>query len=255
MPSQRIDEPNMIERSSPKPKRLAEELVTRLSQYIRDGVFARGEKLPSEVELANSEGFSRSVVREAILRLQAAGLVETRRSVGTFIVDMPPPQTLQLGPETITTLQDVLNLLELRMSLEVAAAGLAALNRSAEELNDIEAALLAMKDSGSSKSGIAVHADFQFHLKIAKASGNAYLFDIMKHLGTKLIPRTRLNSAYVSTKDRLAYLDLVHREHDKIFSAIEMQSPDSARAAMYLHLSNSRERLYRAHEARHTLYQ
>ncbi|WP_145141771.1 FadR/GntR family transcriptional regulator [Pseudomonas duriflava] len=245
----------MIERSSPKPKRLAEELVTRLSQYIRDGVFARGEKLPSEVELANSEGFSRSVVREAILRLQAAGLVETRRSVGTFIVDMPPPQTLQLGPETITTLQDVLNLLELRMSLEVAAAGLAALNRSAEELNDIEAALLAMKDSGSSKSGIAVHADFQFHLKIAKASGNAYLFDIMKHLGTKLIPRTRLNSAYVSTKDRLAYLDLVHREHDKIFSAIEMQSPDSARAAMYLHLSNSRERLYRAHEARHTLYQ
>ncbi|SER16856.1 DNA-binding transcriptional regulator, FadR family [Pseudomonas lutea] len=250
----KINEPLMIDRPSQKPKRLAEELVARLSQYIRDGIFKRGEKLPSELEISSSEGFSRSVVREALLRLQAAGLVETRRSVGTFIVDMPPPPTLQLGPETISTLQDVLSLLELRMSLEVEAAGLAAQNRSPQELKEIELALLSMKDSGP-KTGIAIHADSQFHLRIAKASGNAYMFDIMKHLGTKLIPRTKMNSAYAAQKDRVAYLDLVYREHEKIYSAIALQSPDSARAAMYLHLSNSRVRLYQAHEARHTLYE
>lgn len=240
----------MIEGQPQQPKRRAEILVARLSQYIRDGVLKRGEKLPPEVEIGSSEGFSRSVVREAILRLQAAGLVETRRSVGTFIVDMPPPQELRLGPETITTLEEVLQLIELRMSLEVEAAAMAARNRTEGQLADIQHALQAMKEPDLKKPGIAIQADFQFHLRIARASGNLYMFDIMKHLGTKMIPRTQLNSAYASNEDRLAYLERVHHEHDSICGAIAMRSPDSARAAMYLHLNNSRERLRRAHMAR-----
>jgi len=248
------NEPYMIEGHPQQPKRRAEILVARLSQYIRDGVLKRGEKLPPEVEIASNEGFSRSVVREAILRLQAAGLVETRRSVGTFIIDMPPPQELRLGPESITTLEEVLHLLELRISLEVDTAAMAARNRTDGELADIQQALQAMKEPDSRKPGIAIHADFQFHLRIARASGNRYMFDIMKHLGTKLIPRTQMNSAYVSNADRLAYLEQVHHEHDSIFGAIAMQSPESARAAMYLHLNNSRERLRRAHMAKLSPY-
>lgn len=235
----------MIQGHPQPPKRRAEVLVERLSQYIREGMFKPGEKLPREVEIAASEGFSRSVVREAIMRLQAAGLVETRRSVGTFVIDMPPPQELRLGPESITTLEDVLYLLELRISLEVEAAAMAARNRSAVQLEDIHQALLAMQHPDSKKPGIAIHDDFQFHLRIARASGNGYMFDIMKHLGTKMIPRTQMNSAYTSNKERLAYLERVHHEHDSIYAAIAMQSPDSARAAMYLHLNNSRERLRR----------
>ena len=235
----------MIQGHPQPPKRRAEVLVERLSQYIREGVLKPGEKLPPEIEIASSEGFSRSVVREAILRLQAAGLVETRRSVGTFIIDMPPPQALRLGPESVSTLEDVLHLLEFRISLEVEAAGMAAGNRSAAELADIQHALQAMKAPDSKKPGIAIQADFQFHLRIARASGNQYMFDIMKHLGTKMIPRTQMNSAYASNEERLAYLEMVHHEHDSILSAIALQSRESARAAMYLHLNNSRERLRR----------
>ncbi|WP_421684605.1 FadR family transcriptional regulator [Stutzerimonas urumqiensis] len=236
-------------RPFPRRKRLAEELVARLSQYIRDGAYKRGEKLPTELEIVEREGVSRTVVREAILRLQAAGLVETRRSVGTFVVDMPPPTSLHIGPETIATLGDVINLLELRIGLEVEAAALAAQRRTVPDLEDLKAALHLMKESSSLKTSIAIHADFQFHLRIAKASGNAYIADIMKHLGTKLIPRTRMNAAYSERKDRLAYLDLLYLEHEKIYDAISIGSPESARAAMFLHLNNSRQRLYRAHDA------
>ena len=65
----------------------------------------------------------------------------------------------------------------------------------------------------------------------------------MKHLGTKLIPRTRMNSAYSGQSDRSAYLQGINAEHQQIFDAIASGHVDAARAAMYLHLSNSRMRL------------
>ncbi|ONN71037.1 FadR/GntR family transcriptional regulator [Pseudomonas oryzihabitans] len=228
-----------------RPRR-AEELTAQLAELIRSGHYRRGDKLPTELDIVQEYHFSRTVVREALLRLQAAGLVETRRSVGTFVVDLPAPPTLQAGPDTVASREDVLHLLEVRIGLEVAAAGLAAQRRTAEELADIKAALLQLKEQTSPQSGVAIQADFQFHLKIAKASGNTYLLDIMKHLGTKLIPRTRLASAYGRHADRNAYLTLLHSEHERIYEAIAWQIPESAQAAMFLHLQASQRRLLAA---------
>ncbi|RMT28470.1 GntR family transcriptional regulator, partial [Pseudomonas syringae pv. spinaceae] len=59
-------------------RRLAETLVDRFAQRMRDGVLVRGEKLPSEIHIMEAEGVSRTVVRDALSRMQAAGLVETR---------------------------------------------------------------------------------------------------------------------------------------------------------------------------------
>lgn len=225
-----------------KPRRLAETLVDRFAQRMRDGILKRGEKLPTEVHIMEAEGVSRSVVREALSRLQAAGLVETRHGVGTFVLDMPAPEGFTLGPATIATLSDVLNLLEFRLSLEVQAAGMAAQRATPAALAELAQALEALLQ-GPEKSGTTINADFQFHLKIAKAAGNYYLIDIMKHLGTKLIPRTRMNSAYSGQSDRSAYLQGINAEHQQIFDAIASGNVDAARAAMYLHLSNSRMRL------------
>lgn len=225
-----------------KPRRLAETLVDRFAQRMRDGVLKCGEKLPPELHIMQAEGVSRTVVRDALSRLQAAGLVETRHGVGTFVLDMPAPAEFVIGPATIATVAEVLNLLEFRLSLEVEAAGMAAQRRSPEALLELKHALEALLE-GPQKSGTTINADFQFHLKIAKASGNTYLIDIMKHLGTKLIPRTRMNSAYVGQSDRTAYLAGINDEHRQIYRAIEAGSVDAARSAMYLHLSSSRSRL------------
>lgn len=225
-------------------RRLAETLVDRFAQRMRDGVLLRGEKLPSEALIMAAEGVSRTVVRDALSRLQAAGLVETRHGVGTFILDMPAPEGFSVGPATIATLSDVLNLLEFRLSVEVETAGMAAARRTPEALQELKLAFDALLE-GPQKSGTTINADFQFHLKIAKASGNAYLIDIMKHLGTKLIPRTRMNSAYTGQSDRAAYLQGINAEHRQIYDAIVQGNVDAARAAMYLHLNSSRVRLRR----------
>ncbi|WDY60626.1 FadR/GntR family transcriptional regulator [Pseudomonas sp. PSKL.D1] len=233
--------------SSPhiKPRRLAETLVERFAQRMREGTLKRGEKLPTESQIMLSENVSRAVVRDAMSRMQAAGLVETRHGVGTFVLDMPAPEGFNVGPPTIVQLSDVLDLLEFRLSVEVQAAGMAAERATPQALEELKQALDALLQ-GPDKPGSTTNADFQFHLKIAKAAGNHYLIDIMKHLGTKLIPRTRMNSAYTGQSNRTTYLAGINSEHQQIFDAIASKQVDAARAAMFLHLSNSRRRLREA---------
>ncbi|MGV8843451.1 MAG: FadR/GntR family transcriptional regulator [Pseudomonas sp.] len=247
-----MDIQNTPPRVRRKHRSLAQELVTELSQRIRDGVIKRGDKLPTESALMEEQGVSRTVVREALSRLQAAGLVETRHGIGTFVLDTPSPSGFRIDPATIVTLRDVLAILELRISLEVESAGLAAQRRSPAQLTAMREALDALMQSVSN-AGDAVASDFQFHLLIAEATGNRYFTDIMSHLGTSIIPRTRLNSVRINQDNQQSYLSGLSREHEQIFEAIARQDSDAARAAMRLHLTNSRERLRQAHEAAEAL--
>jgi len=98
-------------------------------------------------------------------------------------------------------------------------------------------------------SGDAVSPDFRFHLAIANATGNRYFADIMSHLGAALIPRARIDSSRLAQEDQPRYLRRVNREHEEIYAAIARGDSESARAAMRIHLTNSRERLRRAQEA------
>jgi GntR family transcriptional repressor for pyruvate dehydrogenase complex len=231
-----------------KHRNLAQGVVAFITDDIRAGALNPGDKLPTESEIMRLQGVSRTVVREAISHLQAAGLVETRHGIGTFVLTPPPAQRLGLDPGTVVTMRDVLAILELRISLETEAAGLAASRRSDAQLAALRAALgdfLACCRNG----GDTVGADVRFHLLIAEASGNRYFHDILSHLGTNIIPRARLNSARLAHDEPAAYMERVNREHDDILNAIARQDPESARAAMRTHLSNSRERLRRAQEA------
>ena len=242
-----MDNPNDLPRLPRKRRSLAQELVTALSEQIRDGLLKRGDKLPTESAIMEAHGVSRTVVREAISRLQAAGQVETRHGIGTFVLDTPSPSGFRVDPATIVTLRDVLAVLELRISLEVESAGLAAQRRSAEQLSAMRTALDALQEN-TARDGDAVSSDFQFHLQIALSTGNRYFTDIMNHLGTSIIPRTRLNSARLAHDDQQQYMSRLSREHEEFYAAIARQDPEAARAAMRLHLTNSRERLRHAHE-------
>jgi DNA-binding FadR family transcriptional regulator len=89
----------------------------------------------------------------------------------------------------------------------------------------------------------ALPSDFQFHMEVARATGNRHFADLMNYLGTMIIPRARVNTPSNAPEGRLAYLKRVHGEHESIFSAIRNQDTDAARAAMRTHLANSKDRL------------
>lgn len=244
----------MLMNSTPAPsappkkhRNLAQGVVAYISDSIRAGSLEPGDKLPTESEIMRIQGVSRTVVREAISHMQAAGLVETRHGIGTFVLEPAPAHPLGIDPNTVITMRDVLAILELRISLETEAAGLAASRRTDTQLQQLRSALDTFQASAR-KGGETVPSDHQFHLLIAQSSGNRYFHDILSHLGTNIIPRSRLNSAKLAQDDPVVYMERVIHEHEDIFNAIERKDPESARAAMRTHLSNSRERLRRAQE-------
>ncbi|MEO7952714.1 MAG: FadR/GntR family transcriptional regulator [Polaromonas sp.] len=234
-----------------RPRGLVGEIVENLTGNIREGQLQPGEKLPTEAEIMIRFDVSRTVVRESLSRLQAAGLVETRHGIGTFVLQQQEAGNFRITVEDFATVADVVSVLELRISLETEAAGLAAQRRSAENLAALESALQAFQDSIQRDSD-AVPPDFQFHMEVARATGNRHFADLMAYLGTMIIPRTRVNLTFSAPEGRLNYLQRVHGEHENIYNAIRNQDSEAARAAMRTHLSNSRERLRRGRNA-HTM--
>ena len=230
-----------------KHRNLAQGVVAYISEGIQNGSISPGDKLPTESEIMRIQGVSRTVVREAISHMQAAGMVETRHGIGTFVLEPAARPTLGIDPTTVVTMRDVLAILELRISLETEAAGLAASRRTETQLQQLRAALDGFQHAASSGEA-TVGWDVQFHLTIAQASANRYFHDILSHLGTNIIPRSRVNSARLTQDDPANYMERVSREHEDIFNAISRQDPESARAAMRTHLGNSRERMRRAQE-------
>ena len=229
----------------PRPRRargLVNEVVESLAASIREGAIQPGDKLPSESEIVARFDVSRTVVREAISRLQANRLVETRHGVGTFALAPQSSGNFQIVDVDFATVADVIALLELRISLETEAAGLAAQRRTEANLQAMQIMLDAFQTSIEEDSD-AVPSDFAFHMEVAKATGNRHFADLMAYLGTMIIPRTRINTASSAPEGRLNYLRRVHGEHEYIFNAIRNQDVDSARAAMRTHLANSKDRL------------
>ncbi|MEH3086827.1 MAG: FadR/GntR family transcriptional regulator [Xylophilus ampelinus] len=228
---------------------LAQELVAELQGRIGAGQLRPGDKLPTESEIMRGFGVSRTVVREALSRLQAAGQVETRHGIGTFVLEARSGAagdgSLRLDPLDMATSMDVLAVLELRISLETESAGLAAARRS-------EAQLAAMREAldvfarNVRDGGDTVAPDIRFHLLVAESTCNRYFAEIMAHLGTAIIPRNRIASARQPGVPESGYLQKVNREHQEIYDAIARGDPESARAAMRVHLTNSRERLRQA---------
>jgi DNA-binding FadR family transcriptional regulator len=221
---------------------LTQRLVETLTARIQEGVIQPGEKLPAESGLVETYGVSRTVVREAISRLQAAGLIETHHGRGSFVLARPSSTAFAPGRPGEPTMADALDLLAFRTAFEVEAAGIAARLRSRARLGSLREALDGFTGCADNP-GAAVTADFGFHLRIALATENRYFADLLKSFGAAMIvvPRDRL------LPGRHEHFALIVAEHETIYAAIERQDVEGARAAARVHLDNSRERLRRAH--------
>jgi len=220
---------------------LAQQLVLDLSQRILAGEFPPGSKLPTEQVFTEERGVSRTVVREAMSRLQAAGLVETRRGIGTFVVDTQSPGEAPHDAAEKGSACDAVAITELRLSLEVEAAAIAAQRATAEQLLAMRVAL---DDAGTREANTeeAVRIDFAFDLQIALCTGNSFFIDAISHLGNSLMADARQAIPALHEPQRQLWL----REREQIHASIARKDADGARAAMRLHLVNCLTRTQRA---------
>jgi DNA-binding FadR family transcriptional regulator len=219
---------------------LAQTVVAGLKSRILDGTLAPGAKLPSENELIDEYAVSRTVVREAVTRLRAEGFVETFQGRGSFVLALPEPTSFTVEASAIRSQADVLAMIDFRLGVESEAAYLAAAHHSPAAASAVRAALEAFSSASPEE---AVEADFAFHRAVAAATGNRFYVDLLDSLGPMMImlPRTRLPEEFSLTD--AAHVDRVRREHDSIGAAVLARDPETARAAMRVHLGNTRRRL------------
>jgi GntR family transcriptional regulator, transcriptional repressor for pyruvate dehydrogenase complex len=227
------------------PQSLAGELARQLAEQIRSERFKPGDRLPTEAELMRQGGVSRTVVREAVAALRAEGLVMTRQGVGAFVADAAAvPQGFTIDADTVASLRQVLKVMELRIGIEVEAAGLAATRRDAEQLQAIARAQQAFRGEIASGAS-APAADFGFHRAIFAATGNEYFGSFLDFLGQIIIPRQSLRFAQGPVERMTEYLQRVAREHDRVVEAIGDGDAEAAREAMRTHLERGRARYAR----------
>jgi GntR family transcriptional repressor for pyruvate dehydrogenase complex len=223
------------------PRNLTSELTARLTEEIVSGKLAPSTRLPTEQEMIATFGVSRTVVREAIAALRADGLVVSRQGAGIFVTADLARRPFRLDPDGLKTLQGVIDLMELRKSVEVEAAGLAAERRTPDNVTDVKRSLAAFERAVSAGDD-AVDADYLFHLAISRATQNDYFCSFIEYLGRHIIPRRSVHIGAQSEGDRQAYLAKVLDEHRSLLAAIEAGDPAGARAAMRKHLSEGRDR-------------
>ncbi len=212
----------------------AEDVARQLGERILDGTIAPGERLPSEARLVEEFAASRSVVREALQRLQTRGLVRTRVGSGSYALT-PPAEAAPDAWLAARTERERAELHELRIALETESAALAAARRSDAEAAEIDRALEAL--ARAELPSATVEADFAFHRSVASASANRYLLALLDRLGPRalILPRARLADERRDGERAAAVLS----EHRAIADAIRRRDPLAASAAMRAHLASS----------------
>lgn len=215
---------------------LVVELTGLLRERIRRGEFPVGARLPSEAQLAAAQGVSRTVVREAIAALRADGLVQPRQGAGVFVLE---GREAEGGFRDVAAgrISSVIEVLELRIAVEVEAAGLAAQRRSPlqqERIIESHRALSALVAAG----GATEEADFDLHLAVSEATNNGRFREFMAMLGPDIIPRRALGPTQAHEAPP-GYLSQIEREHLEIVEAILQGDRAAAQSAMRRHLEGS----------------
>lgn len=230
-------------------RNLSSKLVERLTEEITSGNLEPNTRLPTEQEMIATFGVSRTVVREAIAGLRAEGLVESRQGAGVFVAADLSRRPFRFDAESLETLQGVIDLMELRMSVEIEAAGLAAERRSQRNVSEIAARQKAFAQAVA-QGDDAIEPDYQFHVAVSKATQNDYFRSFLDYLGRQIIPRRNVHIGPQSEKARRAYLAKVSGDHQRILEAIRGGDAEAARAAMREHLQQGRERYVEVVKAR-----
>ncbi len=218
--------------------RIFEQAVEQLKKAILEGHYQPGEKLPTEKELCESLGVSRSTIREAMRVLETEGfIIRARRGTGAYVAHRP--QVLAIRGDVLRWLsqreESMGQIMQVRESIEWLTASLAARNpldeliAKLEHLVDQQYSELKSSHGGPNIDKLA-ELDVEFHIAISEACGNDLAHEIVSHI----VPAfSRANRAVLWAGEKV---EPSIREHEAILKAIKDGDPDAAEAAMRVHI-------------------
>jgi GntR family transcriptional repressor for pyruvate dehydrogenase complex len=214
--------------------RLSDKVADLLLETIHARGLQPGERLPSERELGEQFGVSRTVIREAVRALAAKGVIDVRTGSGLRVAAVDSAtvsESMSLYLRGRSTL-DYPKVHEVRTMLEVEVAALAAERATREDLADLEGICAGMETDDDVEA--ASRHDVEFHRAIARATHNELHLLLLDSVGDALLEIRRENLATGSREDTL----VLHRQ---ILERIAARDPEGARRAMREHLDNVAE--------------
>ncbi len=220
---------------------MADALYSKLEARILSGEMPPGSRFPSQKEIAEAERVSRTVVREAVARLEAQGFAVSRQGSGVYVPDNVHYRAFQVTREELSELSDVVKLLEMRLAIEAEMAALAAARRTVEDISAMRTALRRMEEVRDDPVASA-QADAAFHMTIARAPKNDYYVRLMDFLGIRLVPPRNLYLRDHPPQSHHAYASKVHAEHGAILESIVRMDATRARSAARRHMQESLNR-------------
>lgn len=208
-------------------QRLYRVVAERIQQLIKDDHIAAGARLPAERELSAKLNVSRASLREALIALELGGAIEVRGGSGVYVSELRAADAAlpEAGPGPF-------EVLSARRLIEAEIAAIAARVATDSAIDAILKAVQEMEESHANKASNE-HADRNFHLAIARATGNSalvgslsYLWDQRGHLWH------RLKEHFQTEELRQETL----KDHRHIFEAIASHDAAAAKKAMRAHL-------------------
>ena len=212
-----------------EPKRLYRQIANQIAQLIASGEFPAGSRLPAERELAVSLGVSRTSVREAIISLEMSRLVEVRVGTGIFVTS----QNAAAHRNSVDSGPGPFELLDARKLIEGEIAALAAKNGKPDDFDALSRSVDTLEkhiDDFAAREAV----DRDFHLRIAKATGNSSLELVVEGLWNQRAELWGRLQQHFHTHD-LALQTI--RDHAAIVKAISTRDPEAARTAMHRHIA------------------
>jgi GntR family transcriptional repressor for pyruvate dehydrogenase complex len=216
---------------------VSQEVIKALTESFFSGGLLPGHRLPSERQLSESLGVSRSAVRDAIQSLGLLGILDIRQGDGTYLRGTGSeflPAVIEWG--LFLGEKRLFDLVEARQQLEMVLTGFAATRRTQEELDRL-AELIEIMRAPDIPSADFIEADIEFHFLIADAARNGALRDVLGSI-TGLLRAWMTRSISAAGETRSSF-----HEHEQVFDAIVAKDSRGARAAMRHHLDHAERRL------------
>jgi DNA-binding FadR family transcriptional regulator len=221
-------------------QRLYEQVAGQVTDLVTRGEFKPGDRLPPERDLAKLLGVSRPTVREAMIALEIAGLVEVRVGAGTFVTDKTGGSGVGSSQRLFEGIgSSPLELVGARRTIEPEVAALAAQLATAQEIEAIAETMRMIAAAQDTPSHRA--ADHQFHVRIGLASHNNILAAIVDEcwaeMYSPMFERMGAVTGLIVARCSPQQRDTTVAEHGAVYDAIVARDPAGARAAMDAHLA------------------
>ena len=209
-------------------QKLYQQIARRIAASIEDGRYAPGDRLPSERELADDFRVSRPTIRDAMIALEFQGLVEARQGSGVYVKAAP-----QIAEDAAERDVSALELAEARRLFEGEACALAAAMITEEQVARLESLIAEM--ARETVAEVFEKHELEFHLTIARATGNAAITATVEDLWT--LRRQSSGCAAAMRRARTNSRGDFVVEHQRIAGALRARDPKAARQAMHGHLA------------------